>query len=134
MKEIADIYFLQHRIERISVIIADISFILKFYFTSKGYSVKNLIPLRRVNSHMVKIILSSVLRKQSHFNSSPTIFFKGIPKVFARACGVPVGRRSGSQLATMLVATKNNIIFYSFPVVYFSQRRSTRIKNLFREG
>ena len=78
--------FLQHRLERISVIIADISFILKFYFTSKGYSVKNLIPLRRVNSHMVKIILSSVLRKHPHFNSSPTIFCYRDFQVFFFLC------------------------------------------------
>ena len=32
---------------------------------------------------------------------------------FAR---VEVGRRSGGQLATMLVATKSNIIFFRFPI------------------
>ena len=31
----------------------------------------------------------------------------------ALACGVPVGRRSGGRLATTLVATKNDIIFFS---------------------
>ena len=36
----------------------------------------------------------------------------------ARACGVPVGRRSGGRLATTLVATKNDIILFSF----FSRR------------
>ena len=33
--------------------------------------------------------------------------------LLARACGVPVGRRSGGRLATTLVATKNIIIFFS---------------------
>ena len=32
----------------------------------------------------------------------------------ARACGVPVGRRSGGRLATTLVATINDIFFSSF--------------------
>ena len=49
----------------------------------------------------------------------------------ARACGGPLSRRSGGRLATTLVATKNDIIFFSFfPVVYFSHRRSARIKKL----
>jgi len=57
-------------------------------------------------------------------------------KLLARACGFPVGRRSGGRLATTLVATKNVIIFsflfsfLFFPVVYFSHRRSARIKKL----
>ena len=33
-----------------------------------------------------------------------------LTRILARACGVPVGRRSGCRLATRLVATKNNII------------------------
>ena len=53
----------------------------------------------------------------------------------ARACGVPVGRHSGGRLATTLVATINVIIFsflffFFFSVVYFSHRRSARIKKL----
>merc|ERR1712013_262122 len=56
-----------------------------------------------------------------------------------RACGVPVGRRSGGRLAMTLVATINVIIFFFFflfflfflfSVVYFSHRRSARIKKL----
>ena len=56
--------------------------------------------------------------------------------VLARACGVPVGRRSGGRLAMTLVASINVIIFFLFsflfffPVVYFSHRRSARIKKL----
>ena len=49
----------------------------------------------------------------------------------AQVVGVPVGRRSGGQLATTQVATISNIIFFSlfspvtfFSVVYFSQRKS----------
>ena len=39
------------------------------------------------------------------------------------------------RLTTTLVATKNDTIFsFSFPGIYFSHRRSTRIKNLFRES
>ena len=51
----------------------------------------------------------------------------------ARACGVPVGRCSGGRLATALVATKKTLfffLFFSFPVVYFSHRRSAWIKIL----
>ena len=44
----------------------------------------------------------------------------------AQAVVVPVGRRSGSRLATTLVATKNDICFFTFffffPVVYFSHK------------
>ena len=52
---------------------------------------------------------------------------------FAR---VEVGRRSGGQLATMLVATKSNIIFFHFPIpppsdVFFSHRRSARVKKIY---
>ena len=53
--------------------------------------------------------------------------------ILAQACGVPVGRRSGGRLVMTLVATKNDIIFFSFflfPVVYFSHRRSAPIKKL----
>ena len=46
--------------------------------------------------------------------------------------GVPVGRRSGGQLATTLVATKNMFIFFFSrffsSVVTFSHRKSARIK------
>ena len=61
-----------------------------------------------------------------HFNF--VIFFLGQKKkkqlylknqqlyklILARACGVPVGRRSGGQLAMTLVATINLIIFFFF--------------------
>ena len=56
--------------------------------------------------------------------------------ILARACGVPVCRRSGGRLATTLVATKNDIIFFSFSprffssVATFSHRRSDQIKKL----
>ena len=36
----------------------------------------------------------------------------------ARAFGVPDGRRSGGQLATMLVATKNDILFFSHRLLF----------------
>ena len=36
------------------------------------------------------------------------------PPILAQAIGVPVGRRSGSRLATTLVATKNVFLFF-FP-------------------
>ena len=46
-------------------------------------------------------------------------------KQLARACGVPVGWRSGSRLATMLVAAKNNILFsFGTSVRRSSGRRS----------
>ena len=62
----------------------------------------------------------------------PTLETKGL---LARSCGVPVGRRSGGRLAMTLVATINVIIFFIFyflffSVVYFSHRRSARIKKL----
>ena len=55
--------------------------------------------------------------------------------LLARAYGVPVGRRSGGGLAMTLVASINVIIFFFFffflfSVVYFSHRRSARIKKL----
>ena len=57
-----------------------------------------------------------------------------LKSILARVCGVPAGQCSGGQLTTMLVATNNDIIFFlfsfSFPVVYFSNRRSARIKKL----
>ena len=37
----------------------------------------------------------------------------------AQVYGVPVGRRSGGRLATTLVASKNNILFFSF-FLFFS--------------
>ena len=54
----------------------------------------------------------------------------------ARACGVPVGRRSGSRLATTLVATINVIIFFLFfpPSSNFLIEGVLRSKNLFRES
>ena len=53
-------------------------------------------------------------------------------RMVAQACGVPVGQCSGGRLATTLVATINNIIFFlSF---YFLRcllsHRSARIKKL----
>ena len=48
--------------------------------------------------------------------------------------GVPAGQHSGCRLATMLVATISIVIFFSVfsprfsSVVYFSHRRSARIK------
>ena len=39
--------------------------------------------------------------------------FSNIVLILARAVGIPVGRHSGDQLATTLVATINNIIFFS---------------------
>ena len=50
--------------------------------------------------------------------------------ILARVCGVQVGWRLGSRLASTLVATKNYIIFSFLPLVYFSHRRSARIKKL----
>ena len=61
----------------------------------------------------------------------------------ARACDVPVGRRSGGRLARMLVATINDIIslFFSFFFFFFSSPSSTFLiegvlgsKNLFGES
>ena len=49
--------------------------------------------------------------------------------LFWFSCGVPAVRRSGSRLAMTLVANKNYILCF-FPVVYFSLRRSARIKTL----
>ena len=57
----------------------------------------------------------------------------------ARVVGVSVGRHSGGQLATMLVATKNVIIFLS-PPVFFSPSSPFLIegvlgsKNVFSES
>ena len=68
-----------------------------------------------------------------------TSIIKSLDLFLARACGVPVGGRSGGRLATTLVATINVIIFFFsflfslfffFSVVYFSHRRSARIKKL----
>ena len=43
-------------------------------------------------------------------------------KILARACGVPVGRRSGGRLATTLVVTINVIIFFLFFLFFFLRR------------
>ena len=62
-----------------------------------------------------------------HRNSMSAIFH-----LLAWVVGIPVGLRSGCRLATTLVATINDIIFFlSFvSVVYFSHRRSAWIKKL----
>ena len=53
----------------------------------------------------------------------------------ARACGVPVGRHSGGQLATTLVATKNDIFFsFLFPSFTFLIEGALGSKTLFRES
>ena len=59
----------------------------------------------------------------------------------ARACGVPVGRRSGGRLAMTLVATINVIIFFFLFFLFFSSPSSTFLiegvlgsKNLFSES
>ena len=49
-------------------------------------------------------------------------------RLLARACGAPVGRRSGGQLVTTLVATINVLIFFPFSIATFSHRKSARIK------
>ena len=65
-----------------------------------------------------------------------------LSEILARACGIPVGWRSGGRLATTLVATINVIIFFFFflfffsflfSVVYFSHRRSAWIKKLIQQ-
>ena len=48
-------------------------------------------------------------------------------------CGVPVSRRSGGRLATMLVATKNDILFFS-PLSTFFIEGVLRSTNLFSES
>ena len=51
--------------------------------------------------------------------------------------GVAVGRRSGGRLATTLVDLyfhRSFLFLVFFSVVYFSHRRSARIKNLFSES
>ena len=45
---------------------------------------------------------------------------KGTEVILARACGIPVGRRSGGRLPTTLVATINVIIFHCFRRDLFS--------------
>ena len=75
--------------------------------------------------------LSSIPSEQ--FQPLAALFYCSFSSLqLARACGVPVGRRSGCRLATTLVATKNDIIFsfLFFPVVYFSHRRRAPIKKL----
>ena len=74
--------------------------------------------------HMVKIHLTTKKLLCSRF--------------LARACGVPVSRRSGGRLAMTLVATINVILFFSFFFFFLS---STFLiegvlgsKNLFRES
>ena len=57
---------------------------------------------------------------------------------FGTSVGVAVGRRSGSRLATTLVdryfhhsfLSLSFLFFFFFSVVYFSHRRSARIKKL----
>ena len=55
-----------------------------------------------------------------------------------RACGVPVGRRSGDRLAMTLVATKNDIIFFFFLFflcrLLFWYKECLDQKNLFCES
>ena len=57
------------------------------------------------------------------------------PSILARVVGVLVGRYSGGQLSTTIVAIINIIIFSSFFLFFsfvatFSHRRSARIKKL----
>ena len=58
-------------------------------------------------------------------------------EILARACGVPVGRRSGG-LGTTLVVTKNDIIFsfffFLFPLSTFLIEGVLVSKNLLRES
>ena len=48
--------------------------------------------------------------------------FNNKVQLLARACGVPVGLRSGGRLAMTLVATINVIIFFSFFFLFFLRR------------
>ena len=43
--------------------------------------------------------------------------------LLAQACGVPVSRRSGGQLAATLVANKNVIIYFFDPFFSSSSRK-----------
>ena len=55
-----------------------------------------------------------------------------LKKLLAQACGIPVGRRSSSRLATTLVATINAIIFSSIsPPSTLLLEGVLRSKNLF---
>ena len=66
-----------------------------------------------------------------HFYTFPFLI---MAKFLARACGLPVGRRSGGWLALTLVATINVIIFhFPFSVTTFSHRKSVRIKKLIEQ-
>ena len=61
-----------------------------------------------INLHHLRI-----LTKQPSFHFVMIfICFVKTNVILARACGVPVGRRSGGRLATRLVATINVIIFF----------------------
>ena len=66
-----------------------------------------------------------------HFQKIPVHQFQ-----LARACGVLVGWRSSSRLAMTLVATKNDIFFFSFlfPSSTFLIEGALGSKNLFRES
>jgi len=61
-------------------------------------------------------------------------------KILARACDVPVDRRSGGRLAMTFVATKNDIIiiiiifFFLFPLSTFLIEEALGSKNLYRES
>ena len=56
------------------------------------------------------IMLSHLLQLTTRRYAQGSILLQEL----ARVCGVPVCRRLGSRLATTLVATKNDIIYFFF--------------------
>ena len=69
------------------------------FWTQHFVGPKNFLP---------NIFLPKRLLLNRHFLTQNILWFI-TSQLCARACGVPVGRRSGSQLATTLVATVNDI-------------------------
>ena len=86
-------------------------------------------PLKSMYFHLTVLDVDQLLDK-----SHPVLLIYRNFFVLARACGVPVGRRSAGRLATTLVATFSAIIFFFISlfsaVATFSHRQSARIKKL----
>ena len=86
--------------------------------STKAASVSFVAPLfliKFVFKHLEFVSIELSQKEKTKEARTPKNNFTQVQKQLARACGVPVGRRSGGRLATTLVDTINVIIFHSIP-------------------